>query len=610
MSQAVAKPSRPNQGRDARRLRLTDLAERTRVLDPSFPLREAAELLLREGARTLLVGEPAGEILGVVDARGLLEALVQGRDPTTPVRAVMRVPGQVLPLPLPEAGVEIRGDHLVLTRGGREASVLCTCRNFQAVWSEWAKRGRELADVAALNHELEGILSASYDGVIVTDAERFLRANESWRRITGLSPKDLEGKRWAELPDDGHVCLRAVKEVLSAALEQGQPATRMRQVRSGNEIYFTANPILDQAGHVLRVVCNVRDVTELNRLRAELERVRSLSERYQSELAELRARQLQPTDFVAESRAMRRVLDLVYRAAKVDATVLIAGESGVGKELVAKFVHRMSPREAGPCIFINCGAIPETLVESELFGYEKGAFTGANREGKPGLFELANHGTLVLDEVSELPLPMQVKLLRAIQEGEIFRIGGVRPVRIDLRLVACTNQRLEERVREGKFREDLYWRLNVIPLEVPPLRDRREDILPLLNFFLGRFGEKYGAVKRLEMDAYQLLESYDWPGNVRELEHVVERLVVLTPGEVIRREHLPENLAIQERKADDLVTVRGVMPLAEARELLEQKLLEQAMEAFGSARRAAQALGVDHSTVVRRLKRQREAVEA
>ncbi|MDA8147039.1 MAG: sigma 54-interacting transcriptional regulator, partial [Thermaerobacter sp.] len=251
------------------------------------------------------------------------------------------------------------------------------------------------------------------------------------------------------------------------------------------------------------------------------------------ELEELRARQLQTQDLVAESSGMRRVLDLTARVARTDSTVLITGESGVGKEVVAKLLHRLSTRREAPLIFVNCGALPETLVESELFGYARGAFTGAREEGKPGLFEVADRGTLVLDEVSELPAGAQAKLLRVIQEREITRVGGLKPRQLDVRVVALSNRDLGQMVQEGTFREDLYYRLNVVPIAVPPLRERREDILPLLRRFLERCGQRYGLRRRFSLEAFRRLERHPWPGNVRELEHVVERAVVLGEGEVI-----------------------------------------------------------------------------
>ncbi len=593
-------PAPPDGAEDG--LCLADLAEYSQVLKPTATVRQAAELLLQEKGRVRLVAENAGRVLGVVTGPCLMAALLAGKAPETPVREVMLPPGQILRLPEREGYQEIAGDYLILTGAG-ERSGLCTCRNFRLLWRELKQGNREMATVRRLNRELEGILQASYDGVVVADEARILRVSEGYRRITGLEPAELVGSHWADMPDNDHMCLRTVKEVFKVALEEKQPVTRMRRNRAGNDVYFTATPILDLDGQVVRMVCNVRDVTELNYLRDQLERVRC-------ELDELRTRQWQPEDFVVESQAMRRVVDLIRRAARVDATVLITGESGVGKELVAKLLHRLSPRKEGPLIFINCGAIPESLVESELFGYEKGAFTGANREGKVGLLELGNKGTLVLDEVGELPLGVQVKLLRVIQEGEMYRIGGVGPVAIDVRLVACTNRDLEKAVREGKFREDLYWRLNVIPVDVPPLRERREAILPLVNFYLERFAGKYGLRKQLDLDAFRALEGYEWPGNVRELQHMIERLVVLTPGDVIRREHLPEQVLRSGQgggeRREEAVFVRGVVPLAEAREELEHKLLERAMQVFGTSRRAAEALGVDHSTVVRKLQHWRD----
>lgn len=252
----------------------------------------------------------------------------------------------------------------------------------------------------------------------------------------------------------------------------------------------------DQDGNIERIVVNIRDLTELNELREQLKQTRELSERYQDELNQLRGRLLNQEGLIFNSPKMRELLQTAIRLAAVDTTVLILGESGAGKEVFAKTIHNNSKRKNGPFITVNCGAIPENLLESEMFGYERGAFTGANREGKAGMFELANNGTLFLDEIGDLPVGFQVKLLRVIQEREVLRVGGSKPRPVNVRILAATNRNLEAMVKEGQFREDLYFRINVVPLYICSLRERKEDIIPLAYAFKHKYEEKYGIRKK------------------------------------------------------------------------------------------------------------------
>ena len=306
---------------------------------------------------------------------------------------------------------------------------------------------------------------------------------------------------------------------------------------------------------------------------------------------------------VGSSPAFRRMMTLVEQVADSSATVLIQGESGTGKELVARTIHARSARSRGPLVAVNCAALPETLLESELFGYEKGAFTGAAGR-KEGRFELADGGTLFLDEVSDLSPVTQPKILRVLQEGEFERLGGTKSLRVDVRIVAATNQELAQMVREKRFREDLYYRLNVITLIVPPLRERREDIHVLAQHFLRVYSAKNN--RRLEGftdDAIRRLEAYAWPGNVRELENVIERGVVLARGALMDVADLPEEIAGATPLPEGVLSVRIGTPLAE----VEARLLEETLRATkGNKTLTAKLLGIDPRTVSRKLERQDE----
>lgn len=308
---------------------------------------------------------------------------------------------------------------------------------------------------------------------------------------------------------------------------------------------------------------------------------------------------------IAQSTKMKELLRTAKQVAKADCTVLLLGESGTGKEVLAKLIHQHSQRP-GPLVIVNCGAIPETLLESELFGYEYGAFTGAKREGSTGKFEQAHQGTILLDEIGDLPLHMQVKLLRVLQEKEVLRIGSSKTKQIDTRVIAATNKNLYQMVQEGKFREDLFYRLNVIPLKIPPLKDRKADIMPLIYFFKKKFEQKYKHKMDCSAEVTRVFTSYDWPGNVRELENVIERIYVisvpnkLVTQEVLIRDYL--NIHRQNQLAGT-VSVRGLTSLKTAVEEVERQLITMALKEFRTLKQVAWALKVDESTISRKIKK-------
>jgi transcriptional regulator with PAS, ATPase and Fis domain len=285
--------------------------------------------------------------------------------------------------------------------------------------------------------------------------------------------------------------------------------------------------------------------------------------------------------------------------------VLIEGETGVGKDIIANTLHKFSNRSEKPFIKINCGSIPENLIESELFGYETGAFTGASREGKKGLVEIADGGTLFLDEIGELPLNMQVKLLDFIQDGSYKRIGGTDLLRVDARIVAATNRNLHEMCENGQFRKDLFYRLNVMPITIPPLRDRTDDIYMFVKTFLSRCNSKYNEHKAFSEQAYKALASYSWPGNVRELEYFVERAYIMAEGHIITDEavDLIINATYGMEKSESGIVCMGLIPLKEARHELERLLVSRALRIYKTTYKAAEALGVDQSTIVKLSKR-------
>ncbi len=465
---------------------------------------------------------------------------------------------------------------------------------------------RELVAVKELYSELRSVIESSRDGIIIVDAAgTLIRANDSlWRIIRTGSDFPLEGVRLCDLPPmvtEAGRCNLDLWEVFQAVSVKRDAVTVSARCPGGIELLIMATPVLDDRGEsIIRIVFDIRDMTELISLQNQLEKTRSEQTRVASEVEILRKKLLTFENYVYQSPEMLRVLELTIRVAQVDSTVLITGESGVGKEIIAKIIHKTSKRKGGPFIQINCGAIPENLLESELFGYEKGAFTGANRDGKLGILEIANNGTLLLDEVGELPFSLQVKLLRALQEQQIYRIGSVKPIQLNVRMIAATNKNLQEMVKNGLFREDLYYRLNVVPINIPSLRQRKMDILPLTLKFLDNCNQKYNLNKKISAEVFDQFESYEWPGNVRELENLVERLVVMSDEDLILPRHLPYYFGSTEPGDKMKLVLSGIIPLKEASELVEKELIQRALSKHGSTRKAARALGVTHATVLRK----------
>jgi PAS domain S-box-containing protein len=464
----------------------------------------------------------------------------------------------------------------------------------------WAHELKEkVIKLDKLNQELDAIIESSYDVIYITDSKgKTLRTNSAIERITSIPKKYYIGKNVNELVNRG-----ILKEsVTFKVLKQKKPVSIIQEGFAGKETMITGSPVFNAAGEVEKIVTNIRDLSELNALRNELEKMRKLNKQYQEELEKLKGKQ-NNNGVVLQSHTMRDLYDMAERIANVDATVLILGETGVGKDVLARHIYRSSSRyKKGEFVKVNCGAIPHELLESELFGYEAGAFTGANRLGKAGMFELADKGVLFLDEVGELPLPLQVKLLRALQEKQIQRIGSTKLKDVDVRVIAATNRNLKEMVGEGKFREDLFYRLNVLPLYIPPLRERRDDILPLIYYYLDKLNNKYSLSKKFSQEVKDFFYHYDWPGNVRELANLVERLILIVTSEIITIKDLPEEYKLVKKKEKTSSSTK-VMTLKEVVEIAERKVLAAALEKFSSTYRIAEVLGTSQPTIVRKLKK-------
>ncbi|OPY02665.1 MAG: Transcriptional regulatory protein ZraR [Syntrophorhabdus sp. PtaB.Bin047] len=387
------------------------------------------------------------------------------------------------------------------------------------------------------------------------------------------------------LPDtDGLSLLKRIKEI--------NPATEVVMITAFGSIENAVGALKAGASEYLTKPIDLDDL--LFKLRKVEERTYLIRENMV--LRETLRDRFKSEEFVYQSEKMHQVSSLVVRIAKTDSTCIISGESGVGKEVVLNMIHALSERKAFPLVKVNCAAIPETLLESELFGYEKGAFTGAYQR-KAGKFELANKGTIFLDEIGDIPLVLQSKLLRVIQEKEVERLGGAHPIKVDVRIIAATNRNLEEEVRKGAFREDLYYRLNVVNIVVPPLRERREDIPLLIDFFLKKYNLKHKKnVKGLTRETRDIMVKYDYPGNVRELENIVERAIVLTRGDHITSQDLP-NL-MEETAVTGDGSIRGTVESIE-----RSMIIEALVNADWVQTKAAAALGLSERMLRYKIKK-------
>ncbi len=447
---------------------------------------------------------------------------------------------------------------------------------------------------------LEAIISSTHDGLWLMDhTGRVILVNQGTERIHQLKKDEVIGKTLDELTEmqimDRSVTLEVLRHKTSLTITQQMP-------RLGKEILVSANPVFDEKGEVRFVVVTDRDMTELNRLRRELEETQRINRRFRSKLPVSLQSDSLAENGVVNSEAMKKVYRQAIKAAGTDSTILIMGESGSGKGFLVKQIHEASSRSQGPLIHLDCGAVPESLIDSELFGYESGAFTGARREGKPGFLEAADGGTLFLDEISELPVNAQVKLLRFLDGNEFIRVGGIATRRSNVRIVAATNRNLEKMVKAGQFRKDLYYRLNVVPITIPPLRERTEAVPRLISYFLQLMNAKNSTEKVIDQKAMEYLCRYSYPGNVRELINLVEQLVVLSTNQCIMADDLPQHVLVEVSPLAAWTGTKG-WNLKKAVNELEREMLLQALNRFNSQKEAALYLGLDQSTLTRKLQK-------
>lgn len=441
--------------------------------------------------------------------------------------------------------------------------------------------------IQQINDELYDIFESSFDEIFVTDANGYvLVVNSECEKNYALKVEDFIGKHVKELQEMGIFYPSATLKVI----ESNQAIELVQKTNSGRYLHVRTRPVFTNDGQLKSVISYSRDLTDLMELKRKVEEMEEQLENYKKELNE----SVDLEGIVTKSEAMKKVFSTIQRVASVNTTVLLLGETGVGKSRVAKLLHQLSTRKQQPYHELNCAALPEQLIESELFGYEGGTFTGAFREGKKGIIELSNEGTLFLDEIGELSLSAQSKLLHVLQDRTIRPVGSTRAVSIDVRIIAATNQNLEQMVEEGKFRRDLYYRLNVVPITIPPLRERKEDILPLVYQFLHHFNTVYERNVRLSPKALDAFLGQEWKGNVREVENIIERLVV-TGEEMITLKDLPF--------AKEFAIDPPVHTLPEMIDHVEKEMVIKAFEQHRSSYKVAEQLGISQSQASRKIRK-------
>jgi len=498
----------------------------------------------------------------------------------------------------PEMGrTQLIGQRTVLTNRSpiiHSGVMIGAVSQFQDI-TEMEKISRELDSTKTIVRTLEEILSGAGEWMVVVDANGVITMmSEHYAKFNGSTLSQAVGRHVTEVIENTRMHIVAHTGVA----EMGE-----KQTIRGRELIVNRVPLMDAdrvVGAYGRVV--FKDVEQLYELASKLKVLESKVKYYEKELTQLRGARYTLASIVGSGQAISAAKLEALRASRTDSTVLVFGETGTGKELFAHAIHAASQRRSGPFIKLNCAAVPGELLESELFGYEEGAFTGAKRGGKPGKFEMAQGGTFFLDEIGDMPQTMQVKLLRVLQEREVERVGSTVTRPVDIRIIAATASSLEDLVNEGSFRADLYYRIHVIPIRVPPLRERREDIEAIADNFLARLSNDTGEIKTMiSPELMEALKSYGWPGNVRELQNVLERAAAMTRGQTLLPEHVPEYLL---RSIPKLRAGMAPCTLAHARAEAERKTIVAALEAAaGNKTRAASILQIHRVKLYEKMKR-------
>ncbi len=438
------------------------------------------------------------------------------------------------------------------------------------------------------------ILDNIHDVVLVIDSDTtIVYANEAYARILGVPVAKVLGRRLDVIEPDSPTI---------RMLKKGKPSRGRDYVESLNINVVGSSFPLYNGKNIIGAVSIFKNITEVVELNRELQQTKGVADYLKEQLEQWEHLPKSFKEYVGQNSRLKETLVLAAKVARTESTVLILGESGVGKEVLARAVHNSSRRKDKPIIKVNCAAIPEDLIESELFGYEEGAFTGAKKGGKLGKFELAHGGTIFLDEIGDMSHTMQAKLLRVLQEKEFERVGGTKTVKVNIRVIAATNRDLESMIEKGSFRRDLYYRLNIVPLKLTPLRERKDDILELAKTFLHQFSQESGHELILSPQVVRFLEAYDWPGNIRELQNVLEHASIVCSGTSIEIHHLPAHIISTENgdsgikdKPYDVKEIVGRM---------EKELILSALATYNNNRsKAMKALGISRRAFYDKLRK-------
>ena len=444
------------------------------------------------------------------------------------------------------------------------------------------------------------VLENSYDGIYITDKNSMtIYVNKAYENLTGHKRSEYVGKSMDDLIESGIMKVHITRDVITSR----KSVTTREELISGKDVLITGNPIFNDNNEIIAVVTNVRDISEIISLEKKERLAKEVISRYQKQFFDTSTMR----NIICESSNTISVFNFAAKVAPKDSTVLLTGETGVGKEVVAKYIHYNSMRKNNNYIKINCGAIPEHLLESELFGYVGGAFTGADPNGKPGLFELADNGTLFLDEIGELPLNLQSALLRVLQDGEVTRVGSTKTRKVAVRIIAATTRNLKQMIEEKTFREDLFYRLNVISINIPPLRERRDDIPALAELFIERLNKKYNTRKKVSDTFLLELMSMNWPGNVRELSNFVERQYILNESDNLTSIHdMSYNKqgdayrTIQSSISSSAATDPDALNIDKVVSSIEAALIKTALNKSNTTKEAAKLLGISQPTFSRK----------
>jgi PAS domain S-box-containing protein len=456
-----------------------------------------------------------------------------------------------------------------------------------------------LSDIEVIEQQLNDILNTSYDGIVVTDRNLITtKINTAYQKFSGADPSKLINKHANEFIKQG-----IVEDLAVIKSHKTKQRVFMIQPYPNNKVALvTTTPLLDENGDVIIFVSNVRDMTTLYKMQEDLKTMSDKFTVINNSTNNRKNKNDHYSRIVYRSDTMVKLMLLIQQISKVDSNVIIYGESGVGKGLFARTIHELSDRHSGPFIKVNCGAIPENLIESELFGYEPGSFTGAQKGGKSGLIQAAHKGILFLDEIGEFPFALQVKILEFLQDGEFTKIGGTKSTKVDVRVIAATNKDLYQMVQQNKFRKDLYYRLNVVPITITPLREHKEDIPLLIEHYSRVTNEKYNMSKFFSNATINSLLNYTWPGNIRELQHLIEALFISIFKNEITIEDTYQFLEPSHIAADsETETSKRDISFKEAMHIYEKKFLKEAIAKYGSVKKASEILKIHPATIWRKI---------